>query len=46
MQQLKLNLSSTMAIWEGKQYRLEKSENFDAYMEALGKLPYSNLIWT
>ncbi|CAD7093312.1 unnamed protein product [Hermetia illucens] len=25
-----------MAAWEGKKYKLEKSENFDAYMEALG----------
>ncbi|CAD7093311.1 unnamed protein product [Hermetia illucens] len=25
-----------MAAWEGKKYKLEKSENLDAYMEALG----------
>ncbi|GAB0091175.1 fatty acid-binding protein [Sergentomyia squamirostris] len=25
-----------MAAWEGKKYKLEKSENFDEYMKALG----------
>lgn len=25
-----------MALWEGKKYKLEKSENFDEYMKALG----------
>ncbi|XP_037923342.1 probable fatty acid-binding protein [Hermetia illucens] len=25
-----------MACWEGKKYKLEKSENFDEYMKALG----------
>ena len=26
-----------MAIWEGKKYKLDKSENFDEYMKVLGK---------
>ena len=25
-----------MAVWEGKKYKMEKSENFDEYMKALG----------
>ncbi|XP_014096051.1 probable fatty acid-binding protein [Bactrocera oleae] len=25
-----------MAVWEGKKYKLEKSENFDEYMKELG----------
>lgn len=28
---------STMAVWEGKKYKMEKSENFDEYMKALGE---------
>lgn len=27
-----------MACWEGKKYKLEKSENFDEYMKALGEI--------
>lgn len=27
-----------MASWEGKKYKLDKSENFDEYMKALGEL--------
>lgn len=26
-----------MACWEGKKYKLDKSENFDEYMKELGK---------
>lgn len=26
-----------MAVWEGKKYKMEKSENFDEYMKALGE---------
>lgn len=26
-----------MALWEGKKYKCEKSENFDEYMKALGE---------
>lgn len=26
-----------MAVWEGKKYKMDKSENFDEYMKALGK---------
>lgn len=26
-----------MAVWEGKKYKMESSENFDEYMKALGK---------
>jgi hypothetical protein len=29
--------SLKMAVWEGKKYKLDKSENFDEYMKALGK---------
>lgn len=25
------------AVWEGKKYKMEKSEGFDDYMKALGK---------
>jgi len=27
-----------MSAWEGKKYKLEKSDNFDEYMKALGKI--------
>lgn len=27
-----------MSVWEGKRYKLEKSVNFDEYMEALGRI--------
>lgn len=26
-----------MALWEGKKFKCEKSENFDDYMKALGE---------
>lgn len=26
-----------MAVWEGKKYKMDKSENFDEYMKALGE---------
>lgn len=32
-----------MASWEGKKYKLDKSENFDEYMKALGKYIQKNL---
>lgn len=27
-----------MSVWEGKKYKMDKSEGFDDYMKALGKL--------
>uniref|UniRef100_A0A8W7PAR2 Cytosolic fatty-acid binding proteins domain-containing protein n=1 Tax=Anopheles coluzzii TaxID=1518534 RepID=A0A8W7PAR2_ANOCL len=30
------HFTSTMAVWEGKKYKMEKSEGFDDYMKALG----------
>lgn len=38
-----------MAIWEGKKYKLEKSENFDEYMKELGEfflLYISGVVYT
>lgn len=29
-----------MACWEGKKYKLDKSENFDEYMKELGEWPH------
>lgn len=29
-----------MAVWEGKKYKMDKSENFDEYMKALGEFKH------
>lgn len=33
-----------MASWEGKKYKLEKSENFDEFMKALGEFYFSTFL--
>ena len=31
-----------MGVWEGKKYKLEKSDNFDSYMKELGNYKINN----
>lgn len=33
-----------MAVWEGKKYKMEKSENFDEYMKALGEINFVQFV--
>lgn len=33
-----------MSDWEGKKYKLEKSENFEEYMKALGEF-LEGILW-